>query len=343
MKKLGIIIKTYNEGANIDRAIRSALLAVAPYGGEVIVADSASVDQTIARALCFPVMVVRILNAAERCCGVGPQLGYQYSNCEYIYILDGDMELDAAFLEKAKALLDSDRSLAGVGGYVREIHVHNLEFEARVRRQKKWQPRDEPTYVDHLVGGALYRRAAIEDVRYFSDRNLRAFEEYDLGKRLRAKGWRLIRLPDHAADHYGYRINTLRLLLHRASSGYIFGIGDLLRAAIHGGYLRQLLAELRAMHLAIGVLLYWCLGFPIALFINPTIWTFVIFLSGMLLAVMVMAIRSRSLKLAFFNVLSWHMIAIGLLLGFVRRRRSPTEEIQSQVLRGISMLKIGKE
>jgi glycosyltransferase involved in cell wall biosynthesis len=41
MVKVSVIIKAFNEEDNIERAIETSLKAIAPFGGEVIVADSA--------------------------------------------------------------------------------------------------------------------------------------------------------------------------------------------------------------------------------------------------------------------------------------------------------------
>ena len=45
-----------------------------------------------------------------------------------------------------------------------------------------------------MNGGGLYRRSAIEQTGYLSDRNLHGYEEFDLGIRLRDAGWQLHRL-----------------------------------------------------------------------------------------------------------------------------------------------------
>jgi glycosyltransferase involved in cell wall biosynthesis len=77
--KVSIIIKALNEEQHIAAAIRSALHALEPFGGEVILADSASTDRTISIAEQYPITIVRLANPAERCCGIGPQLGYQFA------------------------------------------------------------------------------------------------------------------------------------------------------------------------------------------------------------------------------------------------------------------------
>lgn len=46
-------------------------------------------------------MVVCLDNAADRCCGIGHQLGWLYSEGDYLLLLDGDMELEPGFLDTA--------------------------------------------------------------------------------------------------------------------------------------------------------------------------------------------------------------------------------------------------
>jgi hypothetical protein len=276
---------------------------------------------------------VRLERADERCCGIGPQLGYQHSNGEYVYILDGDMELKAPFLEQAIGILDREPAVAGVGGYIHEMRADNLEVQGRIKRFNRMRPRDLLD-VECLNGGGLYRRSAIADVGYLSDRNLHAFEEYDLGARLRVKGWRLIRLEEKAVDHYGYAMGTWRLLWHRLRTGRFTSSGELLRAAIDGRYVRLVMREVRILSLAIGVWLYWGL----VMLILASRWvsgpTTVLIALGA--PVIVMALRTRSLKLGVFSVLTWHIAAVGFLAGLFRLRRSPTTRIGSKILQTAS-------
>lgn len=327
MAKVSIVIKALNEELNIRKAIESALAAVAGYDGEVIIADSASTDRTVEIAKQFRVSIVQLEHANERCCGIGPQLGYQHCSGEYVYILDGDMELKAPFLERAIGILDREPAVAGVGGYIHEMRTENLEVQGRVKRFNRIRRKDLLN-VDCLNGGGFYRRSAIMDVGYLSDRNLHAFEEYDLGARLRVKGWRLVLLEDKAVDHYSYATGTWRLLWHRLRTGRFLSPGELLRAAMDGRYLTRVLREVRILPLAIGVWLYW------GLFILSSRWVFGVatLLAALAAPVIVMALRTQSLKLGIFSVLTWHISAVGFLVGFFRRRRSPTARIDSKIL-----------
>jgi GT2 family glycosyltransferase len=332
MVKVSVVIKTLNEEASISRAIASALEAVAPHGGEVIVADSGSMDRTIEKAMAFPILLVQLADPRERCCGIGPQLGFQHSSGKYVYVLDGDMELDSKFLQEAVDLLDRDSSVAGVGGIVREMRFENLEFANRARHFLRREVIDGVD-VNCLNGGGLYRREAVENVLYLSDRNLHGFEEYDLGVRLRAKGWRLVRLESHAVDHYSYALGTYQLLWYRIRAGRFLSFGEILRAAIVGDYLKKVLLELRPIRFALGTLIYWPLVGLVAQAGPWSWWGIPVGAFAAALPVAIMWIRSASLKGGAYSVAVWHLAAVNLLISLLRVRKAPAGVIDSRILR----------
>ena len=111
---VSVVIKALNEERNICAAIESSLRAVERVGGEVILADSCSSDRTVELASQYPVRVVQFSNAAERCCGAAPQLGWQHARGEFVYILDGDMRMVEGFLEEALSFLAQHPEVGGV-------------------------------------------------------------------------------------------------------------------------------------------------------------------------------------------------------------------------------------
>ncbi len=329
--KVSVIIKALNEEANIARAVESALRAVASFDGEVVVADSASTDRTVEIAMRYPVKVVQLEHATERCCGIAPQLGYQHSSGEYVYILDGDMDLDAEFVKTAIDMLDADPGLAAVGGFVPEMRAVNLQFRGRMKRVQQ-QRAKQPKEAKCLSGGGIYRRSSIESVGYFSDRNLRAYEEYDLGARLRLKGWRLVHLPMHAADHYSYMLSTVGLLWHKLRGGSYVSQGQIIRAAVENGYLDKVFRDIFALRLSSAIWLYW-LAVLIALVASPhraAVGGAALF--GIVCGIILVASRHRSLYSGIFSIVNWHLSAFSAVLGFLKPRRSPMDRIASRTL-----------
>lgn len=324
MRLLSIIIKTYNEEANVARAIESALAATAALDAEIVVADCLSTDRTVAIASAYPVTIVQLEAPAKRSCGISPQLGYQHSTGAFLYLVDGDMVLNRAFVTAALDLLAREPGVAGVGGLIREMNVGNLEFANRVRRVK----RDlEPGTVDRLNGGGIFRRAAIEAAGFFSDRNLHAYEELELAMRLRQGGWQLVRLNLVAVEHYGHTVDAYRLLWRRFRTGYALGVGELLRAGLARSSLRRVAAEVPELKIYAATMAWWAAlalllsvprpGAALALFVLPFA---------------IMALKRRSLRLGIYAVVAWNANAVGALLGLMRPRQDPTARVESRVI-----------
>jgi GT2 family glycosyltransferase len=327
-----VIIKALNEQARIAHAVETALAAVSAVGGEVVLADSASTDRTVAIASAYPIRIVQLMDPRERCCGIGPQLGFQHSRGEFVYLMDGDMALDPAFLAQALAFLAQHPEVAGVGGRVVERNLDHLEYRERQAREA-CEPHRVPGPVDRLDGGAMYRRLAIQEAGYLSDRNLHSYEEFDLAARLRARGWKLWRLPEVSVSHEGHRTPALRLLARRWASGYAWGTGELLRAALGRPWLRLVLRDVRELRLYAGVWAWW-LGLAAVAGAMPAGGA----RAGGVLALAllppaVMCWRKRSLARGAYAVLSWCVCAAGLGRGLLRRRRPPQRPIASRILR----------
>jgi cellulose synthase/poly-beta-1,6-N-acetylglucosamine synthase-like glycosyltransferase len=261
---------------------------------------------------------------------VGPQLGFPHTDGEYVYMLDGDMELDASFIAKAIAYLDDNPDVAGVGGAVLETRAPNSEFRSRINRLNRLS--DKETDMACLNGGGLYRRAALMDVGYMSDQNLHGSEEYDLGARLRGKGWRIVRLPDHAADHFAHQLKTLPLLWRRVRNGQLLSLGEVVRASLEAGYFTKLLGEMRVLQLAMVVWFYWLLA---ALTVTAShSWALAasLFLLGPALVIFAISFRHRALDLGCLSFVGWHLAAGGLLLGLLRKRVPPLQPIDCSVV-----------
>jgi glycosyltransferase involved in cell wall biosynthesis len=325
---VSIIIKTLNEAERLAATLERALAAVGMHG-EVIVADSGSTDATVDIATRYGVTVVQIAPEEQPSCGLGPQLGYQYSKGNYLCLLDGDMLLDPDFVEKAVAFLERNPTVGGVGGRVLEMNLENLEFARRVSRGGAEY---DTGPVDRLNGGGLYRREAVASVGYLSDRNLHSYEEFDLGVRLRQVGWELYRLDAPFVQHFGYRMNAYALLLRRWRSKYLRGTGEVLRAATGKPHLWSLLRDIRELRLW-GAVYAGAAGLLLILLLSPDKGAAALFcLTAIAGVVAAMSIKHRSFKLGLYSVTAWLFMAAALPLGYLKSRRDPAAWIESRVL-----------
>jgi glycosyltransferase involved in cell wall biosynthesis len=328
---VSIVIKALNEERHIAGAIESALAALTGLDGEVILADSASTDRTIEIAARYPIKIVRLNRIAERSCGIGVQLGYQYSRGRFICLIDGDMRLHRKFLAAAIRFLQDNQDCAGVGGMIVEREADNLEY---VKRASARDPDRLPGIVDHLDCGGLYRRAAILTAGYFGDRNLHGREELELGARLRAQGWTLARIDAAAIDHYGHAGSAYALLRYRWATGIAFGTGEVVRATLgRSGFWLALRKMRHELCLLSAVHLWWLalIAAPFVVGTHPVGGIMAALLLG-LLPFAVMSLKCRSLHLGIYSVAAWNVYAAGLWPGLAGRRVDPAVWIDSTVI-----------
>lgn len=327
-------IKALNEEANIAACLESAQAQASALGGYVVLADCGSWDDTVAVARRYrQVRIVQLADPSLRCCGAGAQLAFQGAQAgqgagpeDYFYLLDGDMTLLPGFLASGVAFLRDHPGHAAVGGQVAEANVQSMEFAARARNDQAKREINTGD-VDRLDCGGLYRMSALRDLGYFADRNLHAFEEFDLGTRLVARGWKLARIDVPAVSHRGHALPALSLVWRRIASGYAGGTGEVLRAAMEQGRLGRIVRGFSHLRHAAMVVCWWlimlvCLG---AGWWLP--------LLGVSIApVAFLAWRRRDLRHGLYSLATWNMHAVGLIQGIMRPRVPPTRALDMNVL-----------
>ena len=331
---VSILVKVLNEAEHIERCLQSCLAALDGIAGEVIVADSLSDDETVQRALRFPVKVVQLRHVRDRGCGVGAQLAYQHSRGKYVYIVDGDMEMPSGFLREAISVLESEPKVAGVAGQLEEIRP-NTDL-ARIRGKRRHLAHGGVGLVESLSGGGLYRREAIEDAGgYLTHPALHACEELELALRLRARGWTLVRMAEVSMRHAGHADAAFGLLRRRWRSRYAFGSGELMRLSFRKSYFGAVVRKF-PFHL-VAWLLWFSAAVSLALVpINP--WFALGALAACILPALAMMIVKRSVYLGTYAVVGWHVFAAGAIGGAITLRRcNPAQPVDCEVVRSASV------
>ncbi len=337
--KVSIVIKALNEERHIAAAIDSAMAALeempADTIGEVILADSASTDRTVEIAAKYPIKIVTLRHAAERSCGTGVQLAYQYSTGDFVCLIDGDMALHKGFLPAAVDFLAANPKVAGVGGVIVERETENVEYVKRARDQGSDLLPGEVTRLDC---GGVYRRAAIQGVHYLGDRNLHGSEELELGARLRAQGWKLARIPVESIDHHGHSGNGYALLRRRWTSRFAFSTGEILHGTFGTPAFPLVLRKLRWELFLYAAVHAWWLCLIAAPFLAGSAVTAVAAVTALaLFPFATMTLRSRSLSIGIYSVAAWNVYAAGLWPGLLRRRIDPATWIDSVVIRDAAL------
>ncbi|MDN3920856.1 glycosyltransferase family 2 protein [Roseateles violae] len=331
---ISVLIKALNEERRIGACLDSVMLAIRGLDAEVLLVDSLSNDRTVEIARRYPIRIVQFQRIEDRGCGAAVQLGFQQARGEYIYVLDADMELMPGFLALALQRLADDPGLAGVGGRLVDRCVLT-EYDKRRARAALQQVAD--VEVLELGGGGLYRRNAVDQVGYLANRWLAAFEEADLGARLNAAGWRLLRLHAVAVTHEGHVEGNWAMLRRLWRNGRAQATGAFLRAAWGQPWWRLACRKQRHVLLVAAI---WGLGGLVACILG-------VVGAGWMLALLALAavpvlllaaltLRKRSLREASWALATWHMFAAAALLGSLATPRDPCELILGRVLSGES-------
>ena len=321
---VSVSIKTLNEAECIEKTIDSIQQQLADYPHKIIVADSLSTDSTQQLASNKGVTVVSLTQPADRCCGVGHQLGYLYSEGEYLLLMDGDMELEKGFIESAITFLESHPDYAGVAGTVEMDDASNYEFKSRKQRLNRIYPVGD---CDHLGGGGLYRRAAIEKIGYLTNRNLHSYEEAELGIRLVAAGYKLHRLNVPYFIHTSHTMPTLKLLMYRWRAGYNKGPGELLRSAWGKPYQRVAVKMVKneiIFSIYMLILLIAILTFDIDIIVLAIL--------PLIIFIILKTIKNRSLISGLQSVLNLAVLSAGLIKGLTHPMRDPMTPPDSKVI-----------
>jgi GT2 family glycosyltransferase len=325
--RLTIVVKALNEERRIAACLAAAVREAAAVGGEVLLVDSLSSDRTVDIARQYPVRIVQFERLADRGCAAAVQLGYQYVRTPFLYVLDADMVLQPGFLAEARACLQRDPQLAGVGGKLSDSRVLTASDRRRAAHAARLT---RPLWVDELGGGGLYRSAAIRSVGYLAHRGLAAYEEAELGMRLRAAGWHLLRLPTVAVVHEGHNESNLAMLRRLWRNGRAQAGGALLRSALGRPWFVQAArkqAYVLAVPLLHGTAALAALAAP-AVTLPPA----AAYGAACAAFVLLLAARQRGLPAGLWSALSWHFFAAAALRGFLRPLPDPCQRIPAREL-----------
>lgn len=216
---IGVVAIGRNEGERLIACLKSA---IGP-GRRVVYVDSGSTDGSVKAATALgaeivaldmsaPFTAARARNAgAARLIDHGPPP-------PVIQFVDGDCEIVAGWFDIATQFLSANRETAAVCGRRREKHPDTTLFNRLVDRE--WAtPVGE---ADACGGDVMIRTSAFQEIDGY-DAALIAGEEPEMCVRLRAAGWRIMRLDAEMTRH-DIDMNNLGQWLKRARrAGHAYG------------------------------------------------------------------------------------------------------------------------
>jgi glycosyltransferase involved in cell wall biosynthesis len=198
-KKVSLYIPCYNAEEHIERCITGVLNQTYPIE-EIIIVDDGSIDRTVEVLSKYPVKVIR--HESNKGLAAARNTGVLNAKSEFVASLDADCLPKPDWLEKLMNQFSST-DIAGVGG--RLIERHTTTAADRWRAAHMCQ-----NHGDRFLGNAscifgnnnIFRKDAITSVGLYNTRYRTNYEDMDLSKRLKKKGYKLVYEPKAIVWHY---------------------------------------------------------------------------------------------------------------------------------------------
>ena len=186
---ISVVVIGRNEAARLHACMESIHRSLSILSHEILYVDSRSTDDSVAiakshGARCF------VLEAQQTTAGLGRHVGTQEAKGEYLLFLDGDMQLQKGFCEKAMMAM-AQRNYDGCTGVRKDIYMKG-DIVAGVNENyfRCTQERIVPEF-----GGALFiKREALLRAGSWSCDTI-ACEEAELHARLAAASCQIAELP----------------------------------------------------------------------------------------------------------------------------------------------------
>ena len=227
LTRLGVVVIGRNEGDRLVRCIESLTDRVT----QLIYVDSGSSDESVSVAhhsgadvvpldMTLPFTAARARNEGFA------SLIKHYPQIDYVQFVDGDCEVNAQWLEKAEAFLDTHTDVAVVCGRRRERYPEKSIFNLLC--DMEW---NTPIGEAKACGGdAMMRVVAFENVHGFRV-DLIAGEEPELCVRFRAVGWKIWRLDEEMTLHDAAMTRFSQWWKRTMRAGHAFAEGAYLHGA----------------------------------------------------------------------------------------------------------------
>ena len=314
---LAVVISCYRQERFLARTVAALERAFAGHEWEGVVELAVRGDEPLPE-LPPRWRVVSAWDAARRepgralTPGAGRMLGFTSCGGEWVLFVDPDVEVESAWVARALDTIAREPRLAAVFGRLEEWFTAGGREWRNARDMYRTGDADRP--VDYLAALAFYRRDALAACGGYDPR-LNSDEDFELGLRLRQRGFELRSLGMLAGRHWSAPRPSFSELGRRWRTGICFGQGQVLRLYLGRPGLVPLLLRQRLYFAALGL---WGLGVLSLLGALAGFGArpFLAWLALPALVIAGMSAKKRSPRLAVHSLLTWTLNGCGMVVGF---------------------------
>ncbi|MFP6641702.1 MAG: glycosyltransferase, partial [Myxococcota bacterium] len=220
MASSAIIVIGRNEGERLEVCLESARRCTE----DIVYVDSGSTDGSVGLAKGLSVQVVELDPALPFSAARARNAGFDHAlelspQIEFVQFVDGDCELDLAWMEAARQAAE-DSKVAVVCGRRRERYADSSIYNLLC--DMEWATPIGET--DSCGGDSFVRVKAFSQVGGF-DPAVVAGEEFDLCIRMREEGWRILRIDAEMTLHDANMLRFSQWWTRMVRAGHAYAEG----------------------------------------------------------------------------------------------------------------------
>ncbi len=307
--QVSLVVIGRNEEHFIRSTLASALAAAAQAGpSEVLYVDSASTDRTVDRARAFPIRIFQLKPEWTLTPAAGRYTGFRHACGEFVFFIDGDTQVEGAWLVSAVEFLKTHPEYGAVAGVLNEAWVDADGNRIGGRDNIFGQDLNAKVWAASSLGGiALYRRSALEQAGNFNP-FIPAGEEREVAIRMRLAGFKLARIEGlMGLTHADNRESFGEVLRRFNTSFYDYGI-PIRYSALYGAALRTILEEIPYVASFLLCLVLLILAIPMAMALNLTHVLLGIVLLGIVALMVKKGIKGACLSLCVRSICTYRTL-----------------------------------